>query len=93
MFCQATDSYFLISALPEDEWFVETARAAINKLLSRGSGLEASETDEHIIMNDEIVSNSDESCSSLSTDESYESFASANMGEIESPVSFTDAEG
>lgn len=83
------------SALPEDEWFVETAKAAINKLLLVVSGSEASEVDdEHIIMNGEdIVSDSDESLSCPSTVESSESFASANMGEMESPVYSTDSEG
>ncbi|KAG2688090.1 hypothetical protein I3760_09G077700 [Carya illinoinensis] len=79
------------SALPEDEWFVEAAKSAINKLLEPGS--DTSEVDEdHIILpDDEIVTDSDESASSLSTLESFESFASASMGELDSPI-FTDPE-
>lgn len=80
------------SALPEDEWFVETAKSAINKLLLGGSGSDASDIDEeHIILNDDIDSDSADTASSLSTVESYESFASASMGELESP-NFTDPE-
>lgn len=83
------------SALPEDEWFVETAKTAINKLLLVPSASEASETDEeHIILHDEIVSDdSDGSPSSLSSTDSFESFASAQNGDIESPMYFSDAEG
>ncbi|KAJ6971004.1 hypothetical protein NC653_035314 [Populus alba x Populus x berolinensis] len=82
------------SALPEDEWFVETARTAINKLLLGTSGSDTSEVDEdHIIIHDEMVSDSDETASSLSSIESFKSFASANMGELDSPVYFTDPEG
>ncbi|KAJ0980798.1 hypothetical protein J5N97_009053 [Dioscorea zingiberensis] len=79
------------SALPEDEWFLDTAKAAINKLLLGTSGSEASEADEHIVIHDEI-SDSDETPSSPSTMHSEDSFASANMGETESPVYFTDPE-
>uniref|UniRef100_A0A2P2JTR8 Exocyst component Exo84 C-terminal domain-containing protein n=2 Tax=Rhizophora mucronata TaxID=61149 RepID=A0A2P2JTR8_RHIMU len=82
------------SALPEDEWFVETAKCAINKLLSGTSGSDSSELEEeHIILRDEIVSNSDYTASSLSSVESTESFASASMGELDSPVYFMDPEG
>ncbi|XVF40044.1 hypothetical protein PTKIN_Ptkin01aG0080900 [Pterospermum kingtungense] len=81
------------SALPVDEWFVETAKSAINKLLMGASGSDTSEMDdEHIILHDEIPSDSDDSASSLSSVESTESFASASMGELESP-NFTDQEG
>ncbi|XP_024950922.2 exocyst complex component EXO84C isoform X2 [Citrus sinensis] len=80
------------SALPEDEWFVETAKSAINKLLLGGSGSDTSDIDEeHIILNDDVDSDSADTASSLSTVESYESFASASMGELESP-NFTDPE-
>lgn len=84
------------SALPEDEWFVETAKGAINKLLMGGSGSDPSEIDdedddEHIIMDDEVISDSDDSPSSLSSVESEESFASARMEELDSPV-LTDSE-
>ncbi|KAH7679146.1 Exocyst complex subunit protein [Dioscorea alata] len=79
------------SALPEDEWFLDAAKAAINKLLLGTSGSEASEADEHIIIHDDI-SDSDETLSSPSTVHSVDSFASANMGETESPVYFTDPE-
>ncbi|XP_062161111.1 exocyst complex component EXO84C isoform X2 [Alnus glutinosa] len=81
------------SALPEDEWFVETAKSAINKLLLGASGSDVSDFDEdHIILPDEIVTDSDDTASSLSTMESFESFASASMGELDSPM-FTDPEG
>ncbi|KAJ4977312.1 hypothetical protein NE237_002418 [Protea cynaroides] len=81
------------SALPEDEWFVDTAKGAINKLMLETSGSEVSETnEEHIIIHDEIISDSDDTISCPSTVESSESFASANMDEIESPVYFTDPE-
>ncbi|GLT63055.1 hypothetical protein SLA2020_356480 [Shorea laevis] len=80
------------SALPEDEWFVETAKSAINKLLLGASGSETSDVDEdHIILPDEIVTDSDDTASSLSTMESFESFASASMGELDGPM-FTDPE-
>ncbi|XVF27248.1 hypothetical protein REPUB_Repub14bG0090300 [Reevesia pubescens] len=80
------------SALPVDEWFVETAKSAINKLLMGASGSDTSEIDdEHIILHDDIVSDSDDTASSLSSVESFESFASASMGELESP-NFTDQE-
>ncbi|XP_031269876.1 exocyst complex component EXO84C [Pistacia vera] len=81
------------SALPEDEWFVETAKSAIHKLLSGGSGSEVSDIDdeEHIILNEDDVSDSADTVSSVSTVESFESFASASMGELESPH-FTDPE-
>ncbi|GAV64361.1 hypothetical protein CFOL_v3_07879 [Cephalotus follicularis] len=81
------------SALPEDEWFVETAKTAINKLLLGTSGSETSDIDEeHIIIHDEIVSDSDETASSLSTVDTFESFASASMGELDSPGHSTDPE-
>ncbi|XWS18702.1 hypothetical protein CRYUN_Cryun32bG0067500 [Craigia yunnanensis] len=81
-----------ISALPVDEWFVETAKSAISKLLMEASGSDTSEIDdEHIILHDDIVSDSDDTVSSLSSVESVESFASASMGELESP-NFTDQE-
>ncbi|XP_057511636.1 exocyst complex component EXO84C [Actinidia eriantha] len=91
----------LQSALPEDEWFVETAKTAINKLLQVTSGSDTSDIDEehimmndeeHIMMNDEDISDSDESPSSLSTVDTFESFVSAEMGELESPVYLTDPE-
>lgn len=83
------------SALPEDEWFVETAKAAINKLLMGASGSDTSEIDEeHIILHDddEVISDSDESPSSLSTVTTFESFASAENSELESPGYLTDPE-
>ncbi|MBA0839582.1 hypothetical protein Goarm_005291 [Gossypium armourianum] len=80
------------SALPVDEWFVETAKSAINKLLMGASGSDTSEIDDdHIILHDEIISDSDDTASSLSSVESFESFASASMAELESPT-FTDQE-
>ncbi|CAI9782227.1 unnamed protein product [Fraxinus pennsylvanica] len=80
------------SALPEDEWFVETAKGAINRLLMGVSGSDTSEIDdEHIIMDDEVISDSDVSPSSLSSVDTDESFASARMEELDSPV-YTDSE-
>ncbi|XP_071725170.1 exocyst complex component EXO84C [Rutidosis leptorrhynchoides] len=81
------------SALPEDEWFVETAKTAINKLLLGPDGSEGSEIDDddHIVIHDDIESDSDDTVSSLSTVESFESFASASMAELDSP-GFTDPE-
>lgn len=87
-----TELLSLISALPEDEWFVETAKSAINKLLGV-DGSDGSEIDDdHIILHDDNVSDSDDTTSSLSTLESTESFASASMGELESPSDLTDSE-
>ncbi|GAU47292.1 hypothetical protein TSUD_94810 [Trifolium subterraneum] len=79
------------SALPADEWFVETAKSAINKLLLGGaSESETSDIDEdHIIVHDEVVSDSD-TVSSLSTMDSTESFASASMAELDSPSNLSD---
>lgn len=72
---------------------METAKGAITKLLIGGSGSESEidEDDEHIMMDDEIISDSDDSPSSLSSVESEDSFASARMEELESPV-LTDSE-
>lgn len=87
------ENVFLISALPEDEWFTETAKGAINKLLLGGSGSDTSEIDdEHIIMHDRGMSDSDGSPSSLSSADSSESFASAQMGDLDSPVYLSDSE-
>lgn len=86
-----------VQSAHEDEWFVETAKSAINKLLL---GTEESEIDEDNILHDEdnilhdrIVSDSDDSVSSLSSVESTDSFASASMGELDSPRHFDDSEG
>ncbi|WRX27993.1 Ribonuclease H2 [Theobroma cacao] len=66
------------SALPEDEWFVETAKSAINRLLIVASSSDTSEIDDdHIMIHDDIGS---DSASSLSSVKSFESFASASMG-------------
>lgn len=73
---------------------METAKGAINKLLIGGSGSDISEIDEeddHIIMDDEVISDSDDSPSSLSSVDTGESFASARMEELDSPV-LTDPE-
>ncbi|XP_027088949.1 exocyst complex component EXO84C-like [Coffea eugenioides] len=80
------------SALPEDEWFVETAKGAINRLLQGASGSDTSDED-HIIMHDDGISDPDASPSSLSSMDGSgsESFASAEMGDLESPV-FSDTE-
>ncbi|OAY71195.1 Exocyst complex component EXO84C [Ananas comosus] len=79
------------SALPEDEWFVDTAKSAINKLMLGTSGSETSELDEHIILHDES-SDFDETPLSPSSIESVDSFASANTGVIESPTDLTEPE-
>ncbi|KAM1123053.1 hypothetical protein ACFX13_004580 [Malus domestica] len=82
------------SALPEDEWFVETAKSAISKLLIGAEWSETSEIDEdNIALHDHIVLDSDDSVSSLSSVDSSESFASASMGELDSPKHFDDSEG
>lgn len=78
------------SALPEDEWFHETAKAAIHKLMLGNSGSE-SDLEEPIVPHDEI-SDTEESTSTLSTMGSEDSFASANNDDLESPVYFTDPE-
>ena len=71
---------------------METAKSAINKLLLGASGSETSDVDgDHIILDDEVVSDSD-TASSLSSTESSESFVSASMGELESPPSLSDAD-
>lgn len=72
---------------------METAKSAINILLG-ASGSDTSEIDEegHIMHDDDdIGSDSDDSPSSLSSVDSVESFASASMGDLESPI-FTDPE-
>lgn len=81
--------------MPEDEWFVEAAKAAINKLLLGASGSDTSEIDEeHILIDDEEVSSdSDNSPSSLSSVDSFDSFASATAADLESPIYLTDSEG
>jgi hypothetical protein len=83
----------VVSTLPEAEWFVDTAKAAINKLLTGASGSDmSSEIDEdHIHIHDDILTDSDDSPSTLSSVDSFESFASAVAGELESPV-YTDPE-
>lgn len=86
----------LFSALPEDEWFLETAKAAIHKLMLGTSGSESEpeaelepEPEEHVALHGEI-SDSDESIATPSTSGSEDSFASANNDDLESP--FTDPE-
>lgn len=81
-----------ISALPEDEWFVDTAKTAISKLMQGTSESEISDPDEHISIMHHDISDSDGSLSSPSISESLDSFASANMGGTDSPVYFTDPE-
>lgn len=82
------------SALPEDEWFVDTAKVAINKLLLGTSGSESSEAepDGHIIIHDDISDSDVTPCSPSPSSQSTDSFASANMEETDSPVYFTDPE-
>ncbi|KAL5975726.1 hypothetical protein ACLOJK_020052 [Asimina triloba] len=79
------------NALPEDEWFVDTAKAAVNKLLLGTLESESSEIDEDNIVVHDDISDSDETASTLSSvhSQSAESFASANC-EAESPVDTTD---
>jgi len=82
------------SALSEDEWFLETAKGAIHKLMLGTSGSESEpepEPEEHVALHDEI-SDSDESIATPSTSGSEDSFASANNDDLESPVYFTDPE-
>lgn len=79
------------SALPEDEWFVEMAKSAINKLLLGASGSETSDIDEdHIIVHDDDDVSDTDTVSSLSTMDSTESFASASMAELDSPSNLSD---
>ncbi|RZC49078.1 hypothetical protein C5167_017504 [Papaver somniferum] len=83
------------SELPADEWFVNSAKTALNKLiLGTSSASEVSDIDEHIIIHDEIISDSDDTASCPSSiASSSDSFASANMGESESPTFLSDSEG
>ncbi|KAL6657773.1 hypothetical protein ACP70R_005553 [Stipagrostis hirtigluma subsp. patula] len=79
------------SALPEDEWFLDTAKAAIHKLMLGASGSESEpepEPDEHVVLHDE-VSDSEECTSTIGSEDS---FASAKNDDLESPVYFTDPE-
>uniref|UniRef100_A0ACD5ULC2 Uncharacterized protein n=1 Tax=Avena sativa TaxID=4498 RepID=A0ACD5ULC2_AVESA len=76
------------SALPEDEWFLESAKAAIHKLMLGTSGSE-SDLEVPVVPHEEI-SDSEESTSTASTVGSEDSFASANNDDLESPVYFTD---
>ncbi|KAM0870667.1 hypothetical protein ACQ4PT_039891 [Festuca glaucescens] len=78
------------SALPEDEWFLESAKAAIHKLMLGTSGSE-SDLEVPVALHDEI-SDSEESTSTASTVGSEDSFASANNDDLESPVYLTDPE-
>ncbi|XP_030480031.1 exocyst complex component EXO84C isoform X1 [Cannabis sativa] len=82
------------NALPEDEWFVDAAKLAINKLLLGAEGSEASEIDEDDLLHhdDDVISDSDDTVSSLSSEESFESFVSASMGDLDSPSDLTDPE-
>lgn len=76
------------STLPEDEWFSEAAKAAINKLLLGASGSEPDE--EPDFHQQHIVSDSEDSISCPSTVDSFHSFASAEMGDLDSPSHFID---
>ncbi|RZC88472.1 hypothetical protein C5167_016280 [Papaver somniferum] len=82
------------SELPADEWFVNTAKTALNKLiLGTSSASEVSDIDDHIIIHDEIISDSNDTASCPSSiASSSDSFASANMGESESPTFLSDSE-
>jgi hypothetical protein len=88
------------SSLPKTEWFTEAAKSAINRLLMGSEDAsepeeyecEEEEEDDHHIVLPEMDDDSDsEDTSSLSTVDSFESFASASMADLESP-SFTDSE-
>ncbi|KAL2938073.1 Exocyst complex component EXO84C [Bienertia sinuspersici] len=82
------------STLPEDEWFSEAAKAAINKLLLGACEPEASEPDESDFLHQHhIVSDSDDSISCCSTVDSFHSFVSAEMEQLDSPSHFTDPVG
>ncbi|KAL0797600.1 hypothetical protein Bca101_052774 [Brassica carinata] len=90
------------SSLPKAEWFTEAAKSAINRLLMGSDEPSEAEEEEyeceeeeegHIVLpeiDDDEHSESVET-SSLSTMDSFESFASARMDDLESP-SFTDSE-
>ncbi|KAL6856043.1 hypothetical protein ACP4OV_018845 [Aristida adscensionis] len=87
------------SALPADEWFLDTAKAAIHKMLG-ASGYESElelepepepDPEEHVVPHHE-ASDSEEITSTLSTTGSEDSFASANNDDLESPVYYTDPE-
>ncbi|KAG2256729.1 hypothetical protein Bca52824_076023 [Brassica carinata] len=90
------------SSLPKAEWFTEAAKSAINRLLMGSDEPSEAEEEEyeceeeeegHIVLpeiDDDEHSESVET-SSLSTMDSFESFASASMADLESP-SFTDSE-
>lgn len=69
---------------------METAKSAISKLLI---GAESEIDEDNIALHDHIVLDSDDSVSSLSSVDSSESFASASMGELDSPNHFDDSEG
>ena len=77
------------SALPEDEWFLETAKTAINKLMLGTSGSE-SDLEAPIAPHDDGISEDSDSISCLSSIGSEDSFASANNDDLENPVYFTD---
>uniref|UniRef100_A0A0D9X0G8 Exocyst component Exo84 C-terminal domain-containing protein n=1 Tax=Leersia perrieri TaxID=77586 RepID=A0A0D9X0G8_9ORYZ len=78
------------SALPEDEWFLDMAKVAINKQL--GTSGSESELEEPVAVHDEISDSEESSISAPSEIGSEESFASANNDDLESPVYFTDPE-
>lgn len=80
------------STLPEDEWFSEAAKVAINKLLLGPCESEASEPEEEPgFLQQHIVSDSDDSISCTSTVDSFHSFVSAEMGELDSPSHSIDS--
>ncbi|KAL5197512.1 hypothetical protein ABZP36_001024 [Zizania latifolia] len=76
------------SALPEDEWFLDMAKSAINKQL--GTSGSESDLEEPVAEHIEISDSDESSISTPSTIGSEESFASANNDDVESPVYFTD---
>ncbi|ESQ35841.1 hypothetical protein EUTSA_v10006875mg [Eutrema salsugineum] len=85
------------SSLPKTEWFTEAAKSAINRLLMGSEDASEPEEydceeDDHIVLPEIGDEHSDSlETSSLSTMDSFESFASASMADLESP-SFTDSE-
>ncbi|KAL9261644.1 Exocyst complex component EXO84C-like protein [Drosera capensis] len=81
------------SILPPHEWLVETAKAAMRELMTCHSGSEALETDdEHLVLDDDSVSDSGDTLSCPSTVDSFHSFVSAEMGDETSPVYLTDSD-
>ncbi|KAL5198459.1 hypothetical protein ABZP36_001971 [Zizania latifolia] len=80
------------SALPEDEWFLDMAKSAINKQLGTSGSESELEEPEPVSGHIEISDSEESNISTPSTVGSEDSFASANNDDLESPVYFTDPE-